>query len=473
MKKSPTVISTAQVANTNPAKRHKLNLCLLLALSFDMHTETPLLFSDFSLAEPLLHAIQTLGFEQPTPVQQQAIPPAIAGKDLLVSAKTGSGKTVAFLLPTLQRLLGLHSTKFGTRALILAPTRELARQIFSQCQQLITQTDLTVGLITGGEDFKHQQGLIRRNTDLIIATPGRLLEVMEQAGHDFSHLDVLILDEADRMLDMGFSDDVLSIVEHCNTKRQTLLFSATLNHYGIIKIADKILTEQKVIALNTLQDQHQQIQQQIVLADDNDHKQKLLAWLLLNEEYDKAIVFTNSRLQADALQTPLRTQGLRVAVLHGDMDHKDRKRTLRLLHDGMINIIVATDLAARGLDVKGINLVINFEVPRNGVDYIHRIGRTGRVDELGTTITLVKHTEWNLMSSIERFLKQNFIRRTIKELAGKYQGPKQLKKSGKAVGTKAKTDPKKKTAPKVKVRERDKKSIGKRRVPSSQRQTEN
>lgn len=432
-----------------------------------MQTETPLLFTDFSLSAPLLQAVQTLGFELATPVQQQAIPFALMGKDLLVSAKTGSGKTAAFLLPTIQRLVNVRSTLFGTRALILAPTRELAQQTFAQCQKLIEHTDLTVGLITGGENFKHQQGLVRRNTDMIIATPGRLLELMGEAGHDFSHLEVLVLDEADRMLDMGFSDTVLSIVDHCNAQRQTLLFSATLNHFGIIKIADKILTNQKVIALNTLQDTQHNIEQQIVLADDNDHKQKLLAWLLLNDKYDKAIVFTNSRLQATALEHPLRVHGLRVAVLHGEMEHRDRKRTMNLFHEGIVNIIVATDLAARGLDVKGMNLVINFDVPRNGVDYIHRIGRTGRVEELGTTITLVKHTEWNLVSSIERFLKQNFIRRTIKELAGKYQGPKQLKNSGKAKGSKEKPEVKKEKVVKVKVRERDKKNIGKRRVPST------
>jgi superfamily II DNA/RNA helicase len=293
---------------------------------------------------------------------------------------------------------------------------------------------------------------------------------MGLSGHDFTHLEVLILDEADRMLDMGFSDDVLSIVEHCNPSRQTLLFSATLTHFGVIRIADKILTNHKVIALNTLQDQHTQIEQQIILADDNEHKQKLLAWILLNDSYDKAIIFSNSRLQVNALENPLRAHGLRVAVLHGDMEQRDRKRTLHLFHTGAINVIVATDLAARGLDVKGINLVVNFDVPRNGVDYIHRIGRTGRVDELGITINLVKHTEWNLMSSIERFLKQSITRRTIKELIGKYQGPKKVKASGKAVGVKDKTEPKKEKAAKVKVRLRDKKNIGKRRVPSAERE---
>jgi len=430
-------------------------------------TDTPPSFSSLSLAEPLLMAVSKLGFEQPTPVQQQAIPLALEHKDLLVSAETGSGKTAAFLLPTLHHLLTLPSRKFGTRALILAPTRELAQQIFKQCQQLVEFTVLKAGIITGGDDFRLQQNMLRKNTEIVIATPGRLLELMEQDAPNFSHLEVLILDEADRMLDMGFSEDVLTIAKSCNTQRQTLLFSATLTHFGVIKMADKMLQNHEIVALNTPYDGHRNIEQQIIVADDNDHKQKLLAWLLLNETYDKALVFTNSRIQADALRGPLRGQKLRVGVLHGEMDQKDRNRMMELYRDGEVNVMIATDLAARGLDVKGINLVINFDVPRNGINYIHRIGRTGRVDELGLTIALVKSTEWNLMSGIERFLKQKFKRRTIKELEGKYKGPKKLKASGKAAGVKKKTEPKKAAAEKVKIRHRDKKNIGKRRAPSN------
>ncbi len=424
-------------------------------------------FSNLLLDEQLLSAVKKMGFEQPTPVQLQAIPLVLEHKDLLVSAETGSGKTAAFLLPTLQRLLTLPSAKSGTRALVLTPTRELAQQIFKHCQQLAEFTDIKTGLITGGDDFRLQQNMLRRNTEIVIATPGRLLELMEQEIPDFSNLEVLILDEADRMLDMGFSEDVLTIANSCNTQRQTLLFSATLTHFGVIKMADKVLKDHKIIALNTLHDGHSNIEQQLVLADDNDHKLKLLTWLLKNETYDKALVFTNSRIQADLLRGPLRGQKLRVGVLHGQMDQKDRNRMMELFRDGEVKIVVATDLAARGLDIKGINLVINFDVPRNGINYIHRIGRTGRVDELGLTIALVKHTEWNLMSGIERFLKQKFKRRNIKELEGKYKGPKKLKASGKSVGGKKAIEPKKAVAEKVKIRDRDKKNVGKRRVPTS------
>jgi ATP-dependent RNA helicase SrmB len=431
-------------------------------------TKAPPSFSSLPLAQPLLTAVSKLGFEHATPVQQQAIPLALEYKDLLVSAETGSGKSAAFLLPALHHLLTLPSRKSGTRALILVPTRELAQQLFKLCRQLIEFTDLKAGIITGGDDFRLQQNMLRRNTEIVIATPGRLLELMDQETPNFSHLEVLILDEADRMLDMGFSEDVLTIVKSCNAQRQTLLFSATLTHSGVIKMADRILQNYEVVALNTLHDGHRNIEQQIVLADDNDHKQKLLAWLLLNETYDKALVFTNSRVQADTLRGPLRGQKLRIGVLHGEMDQKDRNRIMQLYREGAVNVMIATDLAARGLDVKGINLVINFEVPRNGINYIHRIGRTGRVDESGLTIALVKSTEWNLMSGIERFLKQKFKRRTIKELEGKYQGPKKIKASGKAAGVKKKTGSKKPTVTeKLKIRHRDKKNIGKRRMPTN------
>jgi len=434
--------------------------------------ENPPAFAQLALDKALQDAIAKMGFSQPTPVQQHAITPALAGKDLLVSAETGSGKTAAFLLPTFQNLLNKPTSLFGTRALILTPTRELASQIYQQCLQLAEFTGLKIGLITGGEDFKQQQGVLRRNADVIIATPGRLQEQIRQQSSDFTHLEVLILDEADRMLDMGFSDDVLAIAGRCNPDRQTLLFSATLTHYGVIKIADRILKQHQVIALNTLHDGHSNIEQQIVLADDDDHKQRLLAWLLLNDTYDKALVFTNTRNKAIGLENPLRNQGLRVGVLHGEMEHYERKRVMNLFRDGIVNILVSTDLAARGLDVKGINLVVNLDVPRNGIDYIHRIGRTGRADEQGVAIALVKSTEWNLMSGIQRFLKQAFTPRTIKELQGSYTGPKKVKSSGKAVGAKKKKDEQiKKPAVKVKIRHRDKKNIGKRRVPSAKPDT--
>ena len=435
----------------------------------------PLPFTALHLAPQLLSAIHKQGYSQPTAVQQNVLPLALAGHDLLVSAETGSGKTAAFLLPALQYLLDNRSSKFGTRVLILTPTRELARQVYEQALKLADFTTLRIALMTGGEDFKQQQNAIRHNAAIIIATAGRLTELLAQDAQtapDLRYLDILILDEADRMLDMGFREAVLTIANACNSERQTLLFSATLNHHGVLNIANKILTDYEIVSLNTLHDAHSHIEQQLILADDNDHKLKLLAWLLANETYEKALVFTNMKLRAEALREPLRLKGLRVGVLHGDMEQKDRKRAMELFHAGIINIVVATDLAARGLDIKGIDLVINYDVPRNGIDYIHRIGRTGRAEQSGRAIVLVKHTEWNIVSGIQRFLKQDFTKRTIKELIGSYKGPKKTKSSGKAVGVKAKEEPKKVEKPKIKIRLRDKKNIGKRRVPTNKQLSE-
>ena len=405
-------------------------------------------FADFALAAPLLQAAQKMGFAQPRPVQLAAIPRAMTRRDLLVSAETGSGKTAAFLLPTLHHLLANPSEYFGTRALVLVPTRELAKQIHQQCLQLTEFTALKVGLITGGADFRVQQNMLLNNAEIVIATPGRVLELMAAQTPEFSRLEVLILDEADRMLEMGFSQELETIAAACNPERQTLLFSATLQQYGMIKIAEKLLRDPDMLRLNTLQDEHENLDQQVIIADDTAHKQRLLAWLLLNETFAKAVVFTNSRARASELVGGLQAKGVRCGVLHGDMDQKERNRIMAFFRDGTIKALIATDHAARGLDIAGVELVINVDVPRTGVHYIHRIGRTGRGDAKGTAITLVQSSEWNLMVNIERFLKQRFKRRTIEGLVGTYSGPQKLKASGKAAGSKKKKLAKKAAAAK-------------------------
>jgi len=427
------------------------------------------LLSSFPLHPRLLQTLDALGLHEATPIQQQAIPVALERRDLIASAETGSGKTFAFLLPTLDHLLNTPAPDSGTRVLILVPTRELAHQILTQGQKLTSGTRLQIGLITGGESFKFQRALFRKNPEIIVATPGRLLEHQEQGTPDFSDLEVLILDEADRMLDMGFSEDVLSITGQCSRTRQTLLFSATLSHRGLKGMTDTLLRDPATISLSTVRDRHANITQQIIPADDKIHKQGLLSWLLQHESYAKALVFTNTRLQADALGPELRKQGLRAGVLHGDMSQDERNQMMAFLRQGTVKILVATDVAARGLDIKGVDLVINFDMARSGKDYVHRIGRTGRAGKQGLAISLITHQEWNLMTGIERYLKHEFERRTIREIAGKYRGPKKLKSSGKAAGGKKKpvTDRVERDhAKKPKQRLRDRKNIGKRRQPS-------
>ncbi|MCW8908419.1 MAG: DEAD/DEAH box helicase [Sedimenticola sp.] len=430
------------------------------------------MLASFPLHNRLLQTLQTLGLTRATPIQQQAIPVALQHRDLIASAETGSGKTFAFLLPTIDHLLRSDAPHAGTRALILVPTRELARQILKQCDKLIAGTRLQAALISGGASFKFQRAQFRKNPELIIATPGRLLEHLEQGNPDFRDLEILILDEADRMLDMGFSEDVLTITDQCNPERQTLLFSATLSHRGLGEMSERLLRDPQVITLSTVRDPHQNITQQIIPADDAVHKRKLLAWLLENESYDKALVFTNTRLQADTLGGELRKQHIRAGVLHGEMDQEQRNQVMGLLRQGKIRVLVATDVAARGLDVKGIDLVINFQMARNGKEYVHRIGRTGRAGRQGLAIALISHQEWNRMSGIERYLKQRFERRTIAEVGGNYQGPKRQKGSGKAAGSKrgkAAASSTRKPAQKTRqrLRERERKNIGKRRQPSA------
>jgi superfamily II DNA/RNA helicase len=271
---------------------------------------------------------------------------------------------------------------------------------------------------------------------------------------------------------MVFSPDVLEIAEHCNHQRQTLLFSATLVS-GVLRVAKDLLINPETVQINHFRDnQHLDIKQQIIPSDDKEHKQKQLLWLLNHESYKKALVFTNTKLQAEELSEKLRGGKLRMNVLHGDMDQPERNRVMALYRKGSINVLIATDLAARGLDIDEIQLVINFDMARNANSYVHRIGRTGRAGSQGLAISLINSNEWNLMVGIERYLNQHLERRIIKELEGSYKGPKKLKASGKAALAKKKVEEKKAEKPKVKVRLRDKKNIGKRRVPTNKTMVE-
>jgi ATP-dependent RNA helicase SrmB len=393
--------------------------------------------SNLPLHKQLQRAIDKLGFVDATEVQAQAIPPALAGQDLIVSAKTGSGKTAAFLLPMLDRMLATDAPKSGTRALILLPTRELALQTQKTFQKLAAFTQIKCGLIMGGEAFKHQVATLRKNPEVIIATPGRLVDHIEKGTPDFKDLEMLVLDEADRMLDMGFAVDMETIARACKSDRQTLLFSATLNHKGISGIS-RLLRDPQSIVVDFHRQAHDSIVQQVVLADDIKHKEKLVVALLAEEKAARAMVFCNTRVQCQQLGNVLKYNKLRVDFIHGEISQSDRKQVMNRFRAGQLEILVATDVAARGLDIEGVELIINFNVAQSGDDHVHRIGRTGRAGKEGKAITLVSTNEWNQMSSIERYLKIRFERRKVQDLVANYRGPKKLKKSGKAVGTKKK-----------------------------------
>lgn len=427
-------------------------------------------FHDLISDSQLRKAIDVLGYEQPTPVQLKAIPAAVAGQNLIVSSKTGSGKTAAFLLPALQAILAKPAANpSSTRILILTPTRELARQIVKNAEQLLKFTSLKVGMVCGGEELKYQKAMLRKNPEIIVGTPGRLGEHISHKSTEFSGLEFLVLDEADRMLDMGLSDDVLKITNTCSTDRQTFLFSATMEQKGLRHLIKQvILGEAQEIYID---EKPNDITQQMLLADDYKHKEKLLVALLQKSTFEKVIVFTNTKLKASQLDNLLRYNKFRVGTLHGDITQDQRKITLDHFRQGRTTVLVATDVAARGLDIPGVELVVNMDMAYSGDEYLHRIGRTGRADNEGRAVSLVDAKEWNLTKGIERYLGATFELITMPGLKGKYQGPDKTKTSGKSVGTKKKTTAKDKKpdakAPKVKVRERDKKNVGNRRVPTA------
>jgi len=391
---------------------------------------------DIPLNTLLLSATDKLGYTQATDVQQAAIPQALEGKDLLVSAQTGSGKTAAFLLPVLHRLLAIQSPYKVSRALILLPTRELAMQTQEHLQQLASFTHIKAGLIIGGESFKDQIAVLGKKPEVIIATPGRLVEHI-QSDYDLSSIEILVLDEADRMLQMGFADDMKLIAERCNSKRQNLLFSATLDHEKLVRISEGF-NEPVTIEVHSQKQDHANIVQQMVLADDRKHKEKLTFALIEEEQPAKAFVFCSNRVECEQVSSFLRYKKLKVSYIHGELNQSLRKKVMTELRQDRIQVLVATDLAARGLDIAGVDLVINFSVARSGDDYAHRIGRTGRADSNGKAVSLISALEWNKMSSIERYLKVRLERRVVKELKAEYTGPKKLKNSGKAAGKKKK-----------------------------------
>lgn len=406
------------------------------------------MFAELGLHESLVRVLKELDFVEPTEVQKQAIPVALAGRDLRATAHTGSGKTAAFVLPLLQHLLQLDNAPAASRALILVPTRELACQVLEEVQAFSRYTFFQAAMLIGGESFGEQAALLRKVPDIVVATPGRLLEHIQAGSFPAQEVLWLVLDEADRMLDLGFAEDMQAIIQACVKREQILLFSATTGGRVLREITQSLLQDPVHLLLNPVSQLSATTRQEFITAESFAHKEKLLGWLLNNEQYRKAMVFTNTKANADLLYGRLRAQDLRVFVLHGDKDQQERKQALQRFSQGGERILLATDVAARGLDIEGVDLVINFDLPRSGDEYVHRIGRTGRAGEQGLAISLIEHMDWNSMSSIQRYLKQSFAKRLLPGLKGNYHGPKKLKSSGKAVGSKKK----KKSSPKNKTR---------------------
>jgi superfamily II DNA/RNA helicase len=360
-------------------------------------------FESLNLDNALLRAIEESGYTTPTAIQAQAIPVVTTGHDLMASAQTGTGKTAAFMLPALNLLATPHELKSrGPRILVLVPTRELAAQVNEAARKYGKFIRARTVSIVGGMPYPLQNKLLSQPLDILVATPGRLLDHMERGRIDLSRLQMLILDEADRMLDMGFLPDVERICEQLTAERQTLLFSATLDG-DIARIAKQILKNPKTIQVATQKEKHANIEQRLHYVDDMTHKNKLLEHLLIAPEVNQVIIFTSTKRHCDVLAEDLYAAGHKTAALHGDMTQGARNRTLTKLRQGDVKVLVATDVAARGIDVQGISHVINYDLPKFAEDYVHRIGRTGRAGNTGIAISFASNMDRHILRKIEQF----------------------------------------------------------------------
>ncbi|PHM73640.1 ATP-dependent RNA helicase SrmB [Xenorhabdus kozodoii] len=434
-------------------------------------------FSEFELDETLLEALNEKGYERPTAIQAAAIPAAMEGRDVLGSAPTGTGKTAAFLLPALQHLLDFPRKKSGPpRILILTPTRELAMQVAEQAKELAAHTHLDIATITGGVAYMNHAEVFSENQDIVVATTGRLLQYIKEENFDCRAVETLILDEADRMLDMGFANDVETIAGETRWRKQTLLFSATLEGEAIRDFATRLLTDPVEIDAEPSRRERKRIQQFYYRADSLEHKTALLCHLLQQPDVTKSIVFVRKRERVRELVDWLSQAGIQAAFLEGEMVQAKRTDAVRRLNDGKVNVLVATDVASRGLDIENVSHVFNFDLPRTSDVYLHRIGRTARAGRKGTAIALVEAHDHLLLGKVSRYLNEPLKMRVVDELRPQTKAPSEKKGNKPSKKVLAKRIEKKKTEEtkknRVKVRHRDRKNIGKRRTSSDKSKPE-
>ncbi|TKW60343.1 MAG: DEAD/DEAH box helicase [Blastochloris viridis] len=361
------------------------------------------------LKPPLQKAIADAGFTTPTPIQAQSIPGILEGRDAMACAPTGTGKTAAFVLPALNLITSGPSQArgHGPRVLVLTPTRELAEQIITNVKLFSKHSRIASGLIMGGVSYGPQYKLLSNPLDMLVATPGRLIDHLNERKIDLSRVEMLVLDEADRMLDMGFLKPVEKIIAALARKPQTLLFSATFEA-EIEKVAQRVLTNPVRVQLAAPKQSHSSITHHAYMVDNTGHKQALLNKLLREKDVQQAIVFTATKRIADQLAEHLHGRGFSASALHGDMKQNARKRTLEGLHKGTLQVLVATDVAARGIDVKNLSHVFNYDLPNAADDFTHRIGRTGRGGSEGIAISLVAPPDLPLLKAIEKRQGKNF-----------------------------------------------------------------
>ena len=382
-------------------------------------------FEDFQLDPSLLESLKAMGHNSPTTIQQQTIPLAMDQRDILARAPTGTGKTASFLLPALQHLIDFPRRFEGqARILVLTPTRELASQIHRYACHLATGLDFNIAIITGGVPYGPQEEALEDNIDLLIATPGRLMEYLDKDKFDATEVEILIIDEADRMLDMGFSSVVQTIAIEAQGRKQNMLFSATLEGNGVNRFARELLNDPVMIDVEPPRSEKAKVHQWIHLADDSAHKFALLCHILRQENVKRAIVFVKTREIVASLEGQLLKANIPCAFMRGDMEQKKRFQALGRFSKGEVNVLLATDVAARGIDIDDITHVINFDMPRSADAYVHRIGRTARAGAKGTAISLVEAHDMRIVSKIERYIELPLKRRVIEELRPKHKEAK-------------------------------------------------
>jgi ATP-dependent RNA helicase RhlE len=363
-------------------------------------------FSNLGLATDLLRAVAEQGYSEPTPIQQKAIPAVLQGQDVLASAQTGTGKTASFTLPLLQRLSASTSKgQRSPRALILTPTRELAAQVSDSVKTYGKYLPLRSAVVYGGVGIVPQTQLLRRGVDIVVATPGRLLDHLRQKNLELSQIEVLVLDECDRMLDMGFIHDIRKILAMLPASRQTLMFSATFSK-AIQQLANTLLKSPTLIEVAPRNTAAEQVTQ-LVHPVDRDRKRELLSYMISFHNWRQVLVFTRTKHGANRLAEQLTKDGLKTAAIHGNKTQAARTRALNDFKQGRVRILVATDVASRGLDIDQLPYVVNFDLPDVPEDYVHRIGRTGRAGNEGQAVSLVSRDEYPLLRGIERLLKRS------------------------------------------------------------------
>jgi ATP-dependent RNA helicase RhlE len=373
-------------------------------------------FADFGLAAEIQRALADAGYEHPTPIQAQAIPVVLKGHDVMGAAQTGTGKTASFSLPIIQNLMvhansSMSPARHPVRALVLCPTRELAIQVAENVQAYAKHTPLRSTVVFGGMDMKPQTAILRNGVEIVIATPGRLLDHVEQKNVSLGQVQMLVMDEADRMLDMGFLPDLQRIINMLPKKRQNLMFSATFSP-EIKKLANSFLTNPVTIEVARSNATADKVTQVVYKVDD-EHKRDAVAHLIRGRDLKQILVFSNTKIGASRLARSLEQEGIKALAIHGDKTQQERIQALDAFKNGDIEVLVATDVAARGLDISDLPCVINYDLPYNAEDYVHRIGRTGRAGASGDALSLLTDKDDRLLADIEKLIKQTIKRGTL------------------------------------------------------------